>query len=238
MKDHKIVILIPAYNEAKTIDRIITEARKSFPSADIVVINDGSTDSTAEIAEKSGVFVISLPYNLGIGGAIQTGYIFAKEMGYKMAVRVDADAQHDPNDIIKIVTPILEGKSDLVIGSRFIGNKHYRSPLARRIGMVILSSFISLIIRQRVTDTTSGFQAVNEEVIKFYANDYPHDYPEPEALVVLHRAGYRIQEVPVLMRQRAGGRSSIDPFSSLYYMIKVLLAILIGLLRKSSKERR
>lgn len=175
---------------------------------------------------------------------MQTGYLFAREMGYDIAIQVDADGQHDPAEIPALIAPVLKGKADVVIGSRYIEDRGYITPFLRRVGIFILAHTISFIIgrkrsgvfckRSGVTDTTSGFRAVNRKVIEFCAREYPHDYPEPESLVLFHRAGFTIREIPITMNARYGGRSSIGQFRSLYYMVKVLLAILIGLLRKLS----
>jgi glycosyltransferase involved in cell wall biosynthesis len=228
----KILVIIPAYNEADSIGEVIGRARPSAPGADVVVIDDGSTDATAAIAQKSGALVVSLPYNLGIGGAVQTGYVFAAEMGYDIAVQVDGDGQHDPAEIAEIVAPLLAGQADVVIGSRYIEDRGYITPFLRRLGIFLLASIVSLIIRQRVTDTTSGFRAVNRRVIEFCAREYPRDYPEPESVVLFWRAGFRVREIPVTMNPRYGGESSITSMRSFYYMVKVLLAIFIGLLRR------
>ena len=243
------LVIIPAYNEESNLGGVITRVKESVPLADIVVINDGSTDLTSQIAKRMGVFVINLPYNLGIGGAMQTGYIFADEMGYDVAIQVDADGQHDPAEIPALIAPVLKGEADVVIGSRYIEDRGYITPFLRRVGIFILAHIISFIIgrkrsgvfckrsgvtckRSGVTDTTSGFRAVNRQVIEFCAREYPHDYPEPESLVLFHRAGFTIKEIPVTMNPRYGGKSSITSFRSLYYMVKVLLAIFVGLLRE------
>jgi glycosyltransferase involved in cell wall biosynthesis len=228
----KILVIIPAYNEADSIGEVISQVRTSVPEADIVVIDDGSTDATATIAQEVGALVVSLPHNLGIGGAVQTGYIFAAEMGYDIAVQVDGDGQHNPAEITEIVAPLLAGQADVVIGSRYIEDRGYITPFLRRMGIFVLASIVSLIIHQRVTDATSGFRAVNRRVIEFCAREYPHDYPEPESVVLFRRAGFRVREIPVTMNPRYGGQSSITPKRSFYYMVKVLLAIFIGLLRR------
>jgi glycosyltransferase involved in cell wall biosynthesis len=228
----KILVIIPAYNEADSIGGVISRVRTSMPEADVVVIDDGSTDATAAIAREAGALVVSLPHNLGIGGAVQTGYVFATEMGYDIAVQVDGDGQHDPSEIAEIVAPVLADQADVVIGSRYIEDRGYITPFLRRMGIFVLASIVSLIIRQRFTDTTSGFRAVNRRVIEFCAREYPRDYPEPESVVLFRRAGFRVREIPVTMNPRYGGKSSITPMRSFYYMVKVLLAIFIGLLRR------
>jgi glycosyltransferase involved in cell wall biosynthesis len=228
----EILVIIPAYNEAHSIGEVISQVKTSMPEADIVVVDDGSTDATATIAQAAGAFVVSLPNNLGIGGAMQTGYIFAAETGYDIAVQVDGDGQHDPTEICDLINAMEEYQADVVIGSRYVEDRGYITPFLRRVGIFILAYIVSLIIRQRVTDTTSGFRAVNRRVIEFCAREYPRDYPEPESVVLFRRAGFRVREIPVTMNPRYGGQSSITPMRSFYYMVKVLLAIFIGLLRR------
>ena len=227
----RILIIVPAYNEAESIASTIDSIRADAPWADIAVVNDGSQDATAEIARSKGVILLNLPYNLGIGGAMQTGYIFACERGYDVAIQVDGDGQHDPAYIPVLLAPMETGAADLVIGSRFIGPSFFRSSLPRLIGIRWFAALISLLIGRRVTDTTSGSRAANRSVIEFFASAYPQDYPEPEMVVFAHRAGFRIREVPVEMRERQGGKSSINLWRSIYYMIKVTLAILMSALR-------
>lgn len=237
-RDCKILVIIPAHNEEISISGVISNVKKGAPFADIVVVNDGSVDATADIAKTMGVMVIDLPYNLGIGAAMQAGYMFADEMGYDIAIQVDGDGQHDPFEIASLIDVLLQGEADVVIGSRYIEDRGYRTPFARRAGIFILANIISLIIRLKVTDTTSGFRAINRRAIHFCAGEYPQDYPEPESLVLFHRLGFAIKEVPVSMNPRYGGKSSITAFMSFYYMLKVLLAILVGLLREPSQSRR
>ena len=233
----EILVIIPAYNEADSIGGVISRVRTGVPEADVVVIDDGSTDATAAIAQEAGAFVVSLPHNLGIGSAVQTGYIFAAEMAYDIAVQVDGDGQHNPAEIPEIVAPLLAGQADVVIGSRYIEDRGYITPFLRQMGIFVLATIVSLIIRQRVTDTTSGFRAVTRRVIEFCAKEYPRDYPEAESVVLFRRARFRVREIPVTMNPRYGGQSSITPLRSFYYMVKVLLAIFIGLLRRGHKRR-
>jgi len=228
----KTLIIIPAYNEAKNIAQVIATTRTSAPLADILVVNDGSADDTAAIARSAGATVISLPYNLGIGGAVQTGYIFANEMGYDVVARLDGDGQHDPAQLTGLIQPVASGEADVVIGSRYVSGQGYQASLSRAIGIKLFATLVSLITGQRFTDTTSGFQAANREAVAFLAEHLPTDYPEIEGLVLLGRAGFRVREVPVTMRPRQAGESSITPFRAAYYVLKVLLAILIGLLRR------
>jgi glycosyltransferase involved in cell wall biosynthesis len=226
----RALVIIPAYNEEDSLAHVIDCVRASAPLVDIVVVNDGSMDRTASIAREKGVILLDLPYNLGIGGAVQTGYKFAADRGYDIAIQVDGDGQHPAEEIPKLID-ILQGKrSDMAIGSRFVaGRSDYNTPLARLVGIRMLSAGISLLARQRITDPTSGFRAVNRDVIRLLARMYPRDYPEPEAVVLLLRAGYSIAEVPVRMEQRLGGISSITLLNGLFYVVKVLLAIAIDI---------
>ncbi|HLV37446.1 MAG TPA: glycosyltransferase family 2 protein [Spirillospora sp.] len=227
----KTLVIIPALNEEASIAHVITTTRQYVPHADIVVVNDGSSDRTAELAAACGALVLDLPYNVGIGASVQTGFIFAAQQGYDVVVRSDGDGQHESRDLCRLIETLQSGDADVVIGTRFIENRGYQASVPRRIGILILARLISAIIGQPITDPTSGFAAFNRPAIRLFARVYPHDYPEPEALVVAHRAGLRIREIPVTMKPRYGGRSSITSLRSIYYMIKVTLAILIGLLR-------
>ncbi len=236
-KPLRLLVIIPAYNEEDSLGRVIRHVHQAQPDADIVVINDGSTDATAEIAGGHGVSVVTLPYNLGIGTAMQTGFIFARDRGYDVAVQVDGDGQHDPDEIGQLVEALEANDADVVIGSRYIEDRGYITPKLRRLGILILSGIISAIIGQRITDPTSGFRALNRHAINFCASEYPFDYPEPESVVTFKRAGLNVVEIPVTMNARYGGQSSITPLRSAYYMIKVIMAILVGLLRPASKAR-
>jgi glycosyltransferase involved in cell wall biosynthesis len=226
--------IVPAYNEAEAIDAVIAELRSFDPELEIVVVDDGSMDGTARHAEKLGVAVVRLPFNLGIGGAMQTGYQYAHEHGFDLAIQVDGDGQHDPKEIAQLIEPLLVGEADMAVGTRFAGGRRYRPPFARRIGIQLFARVVSLIVRQRVTDTTSGFRAVNRKGIALFASDYPHDYPEVETTVLVHQHRLRMVEVPVAMRTRAAGRSSITLFQSIYYMLKVSIALFVGLFRRPS----
>ncbi len=229
----KILVIVPAYNEEESIAGVISDLRQHVPGADIVVVNDGSRDRTREIARGAGVTVLDLPVNLGIGGAMQAGYLYAANNGYDVAVQFDGDGQHRAGEIEKLLRPLAAGEADLVIGSRFMQPGEYRAPFFRRIGMLIFSFTLSRILAGPVTDTTSGFRAVNGAVARYFSRQYPEDYPEVEALVLVHRQGLRIAEVPVSMRERTGGQTSITALRSVYYMVKVLLAVFIDLLKKT-----
>jgi glycosyltransferase involved in cell wall biosynthesis len=224
--------ILPAFNEAGSIGRVIAEIRAFDPGFRIVVVDDGSADDTAGEAERAGARVVRLPYNLGIGAAVQTGYQYARANGFEIAVQIDGDGQHDPHDLEQLLAPLAREEVDLVIGSRFCGESDYRAPLARRIGIGLLAAVVSLIVRRRITDPTSGFRAVNRKGIVLFAGNYPHDYPEAEANVLVARHRLRLVEVPVTMRMRETGRSSITALRSLYYMIKVTLALFVSVFRR------
>jgi glycosyltransferase involved in cell wall biosynthesis len=227
------IAIVPAFNEQETIARVIDEIRAFDPELEIVVVDDGSRDRTAAVAEQRGAHVVRLPFNLGIGGAVQTGFHYAFEHGFRLAVRIDGDGQHDPSQLGSLLEPVLAGEADIAVGSRFAGRGGYQSSRPRRAGITILAYTVSLLVRRRVTDPTSGFQALNRHAIGLFAADYPHDIPEVEAVLMLHKHRLRMVEVPVRMRERAGGRSSIGAVFAIYYMVKVLLALFVGLFRKN-----
>ncbi len=229
----RTLVIIPALNEEASIARVVGLVRQHAPWTDVCVINDGSADATGQMAEDAGAIVLHLPYNVGIGAAVQTGFMYAEQQGYQVVVRNDGDGQHEPGDIQRIVCALQEEGLDVVIGSRYLEDRGYVTSLPRRTGIIILAKLISLIVRQRVTDPTSGFCAFNRRTIRLCAQLYPHDYPEPESVVMLHRAGLKMREIPVTMLPRQGGVSSITPVRSFYYMVKVILAILVGLLRRA-----
>jgi hypothetical protein len=226
--------IVPAHNEAAAIAATVREIHHWAPEFDVVVIDDGSTDATALVATQAGARVLKLPFNLGIGGAMQTGYVYAAEHGYEIAVQVDGDGQHDARDISLLLTHMEENPGiDMVVGSRFLVNAEggYRSSASRRAGIVIFARLLSLITGQRVTDPTSGFRMINRIGIRLFATDYPHDYPEVEAVLLVHAHKLRSCEVPVTMRPRTSGSSAISSTQSVYYMLKVLLAVFVGLFR-------
>jgi hypothetical protein len=226
--------IVPAFNEEGSIAAVVGELLAYDPGLRVVVVDDGSTDRTAEAARASGAKVISLPFNLGIGGAVQTGFRYAWEQGFDVAVRADGDGQHDPAELDAILRPVLADEADVAVGSRFIGGDGYRSSRSRRAGIRLLAWIVSALTRQRITDPTSGFQAANRLGIRLFAADYPHDYPEAEATVMVFKHRLRLQEVPVKMRARESGRSSITTVRSVYYMVKVVLAIFVALFRRKA----
>jgi glycosyltransferase involved in cell wall biosynthesis len=223
----KRIAIVPALNEEGSVGRVIDEIHAFDPGFDIVVVDDGSTDRTAGIAADRGAHVLRLPFNLGIGGAVQTGYRFAFERGYDVAVQVDGDGQHDAAQLPTILEPVLTGQAD-----HFAHGSGYQSSFMRRLGIKVFAMVVSAVVGQKVTDTTSGFRAVNRKGIALFAADYPHDYPEVEATVMSVKHKLRLHEVPVEMRERASGASSITALRSVYYMTKVLLAIFVGLFRR------
>ncbi|WP_029323462.1 glycosyltransferase family 2 protein [Butyrivibrio sp. AE3004] len=226
-KKSDVLIIIPAYNEAANIENIVDEITTGYPQYDYVVVNDGSSDNTAKILKKRKYNHINCPINLGIGGAIQTGYRYAKENEYDIAVQIDGDGQHDPAYIGEIIAPIQRGEADYVIGSRFVNKEGFQSSATRRIGIHFLSFLIAVLCLRRVKDVTSGFRAVNRFFINVFADNYPIDYPEPEAIMDAVMRRKRILELPVVMREREAGKSSINLKRSAYYMIKVSLDIIV-----------
>jgi glycosyltransferase involved in cell wall biosynthesis len=226
------IAIVPARNEEASLGPLLAEIRAAESDLGIVVINDGSTDATAQVAVSAGVPVVNLPFNVGIGGTVQTGYQYALEHGYDVAIQVDGDGQHDPSEIGRVLEPIFQDRADLVVGTRFVSGGGYRGTRLRRVGIRIFAKVVSLMVGQRVSDTTSGFRAVNRKALRLFAAQYPHDYPEVESIVLLSRHGLRMLEVPVQMRVRETGASSITALQAAYYMIKVLLALFIGLFRR------
>jgi glycosyltransferase involved in cell wall biosynthesis len=227
--------IVPAFNEADAIVSTVAAIRQWAPDFDVLVVDDGSTDATAERATQSGAAVLRMPFNLGIGGAMQSGYIYALEHGYEVAVQVDGDGQHDPRHIRDLLDHLRDDPElNMVTGSRFLASSGvgFQSSAARRAGIRIFSSLVSIITRQRVTDPTSGFRMTNRRGIELFARDYPHDYPEVEAILLMHAHRLRSGEIPVVMQPRLTGKSAISSTQSVYYMVKVLLAVFVGLFRR------
>ena len=225
----KVLVIIPAYNEEGAIENVIKSVRETVAFADILVVNDGSKDNTSSIARENGASVVDLPYNLGIGGAMQTGYLYAYKNNYDVAIQLDGDGQHNPIYIPDMLEQLKE--NDMVIGSRYKETTGYRSTFFRRFGMLIFSFLLLVFSGRKFSDTTSGFRAVNKKVIKFFALNYPTDYPEVEVLIRLCKLKYKICEISVEMEERKTGTSFVTPIRSVYYMIKVTLGIIVSSMR-------
>lgn len=224
----KILIIIPAYNEAENIEKVVTHLQQVHPEVDYLIVNDCSTDETEAICKKHNFNIVHLPTNLGIGGGVQTGYQYAVNKNYDIAVQMDGDGQHNPEYLDLLIKPIIAGQADITIGSRFITKEGFQSSGMRRLGINFLSFLIRICCGAKIKDVTSGFRAVNKKFIRYYSSHYADDYPEPEAIVSAKLCGAVIHEVPVVMEERLGGVSSINPLKSVYYMIKVSLAILFA----------
>ena len=225
--DKKILVLIPCYNEEQNIVNTVERLKDTCPDVDFLVINDCSTDGSAALLQSHGYPFLDLPVNLGIGGGVQCGYRYAKRCGYDVAVQMDGDGQHDPAYLYEIVQPVLDGRCDMCIGSRFIKKEGFQTSFMRRVGIRFVSSLIWLLCGRRVLDVTSGFRATSARMTAYFADHYATDYPEPEAILAASLAGFSVSEAPVVMRERQGGVSSISSFKSVYYMVKVSLALLI-----------
>jgi glycosyltransferase involved in cell wall biosynthesis len=229
----KIIVLIPAYNEGSRIAEVVRNVHRTVPDYDILVVNDGSRDNTAAAAADAGATVLSHPFNMGYGVAIQTGYKYASAKGYDFLAQMDGDGQHDPAHIERLLEPVIAGKTDLAIGSRFLEVGSYEPSLARRIGMAFFRKLVSWITGTRITDSTSGYQAFNRDVIRFFTTEvFPCDYPDADMLITLHRAGFRMKEVPVRMYSNVEGKSMHGGIKPFYYIFKMLLSIFVTLLRK------
>ncbi len=223
----KILVLIPCYNEEANIVKTVERLRELCPDVDYLVINDCSTDRSAALLKEHGYEYLDLPVNLGIGGGIQCGYVYANANNYDVTVQMDGDGQHDPAYLMHIVEPVLNGELDMCIGSRFIRHEGFQTSFMRRVGIRFLSGMIFLLCGQRLLDVTSGFRATGRAMTEYFARNYAADYPEPESNLAACLAGFRVGEVPVIMRERQGGVSSISSFKSAYYMIKVSLSLII-----------
>jgi len=233
-QDLRLLAIVPAYNEAEMVGRVVRDIKRHAPGFSVLVVDDGSVDETVARAEEEGAIVLRHPFNLGIGGAMQSGYKYALAHGYDVAVQVDGDGQHKPEYLLEMLDALRteSNMADMVYGTRFRGDPGYKVPLGRRLGNLVFSLVLSAITRRRITDPTSGFRMVNRRGIELFARDYPHDYPEVEAILMLHNNRLRIHEVQVRMNARGFGRSSIDYPRAAYYMVKVMLALFVGLLRR------
>lgn len=230
----KVLVIIPAYNEQESIEKVINKIYEQYDNIDVVVINDGSKDNTSIEAKKTQATVIDLPCNLGIGGAVQTGYLYAFRNDYDVAIQIDGDGQHDSAYIKYMVELIEQGQANMVIGSRFIENTGYKQTFARMLGIRINSGIIKLLTKKKIYDTTSGFRAVNKEIIKAFSNSYPYDYPEPSTNMEMILQGKKIKEIPVKMYNRTTGKSSIPPLKSVKYMLKVTLSLFLMKIKKEN----
>ena len=226
----RCLVIVPVFNESGSIRKVIQRLRRALPEYDVLVVDDGSTDDTVRQV-PAGIPVLSLPFNLGIGGAMQTGYRYAALHGYDVAIQVDGDGQHRPSEVRRLVEHLQTGEADLVLGSRFLEEKRYKQSFTRKSGGLVLRTLIRLLVNRDLTDCTSGFRAANRKVILAFAHWYPEDYPEPEVILLLHRAGYRLGELGVRMRQRRTGRSSISLTRGLFYVLKVTVCLLLDLVR-------
>ena len=234
--DH-VAIIIPAYNEAERIATTLNSIR-NHSNADIIVVSDGSTDNTAQEVRAQGAKLIALPFNLGYGAALQTGFKYALSKGYEFAVQMDADGQHDPSAIQSLLEPVFKSDADITLGSRFLGEGHYKAPFTRRTGMILFSIIVRIITGKEVTDPTSGFQAMNRKVMTFYASDaYPTDYPDADVIIMLHRRGFTFKEVPVRMEMLTGKVSMHSGFKPFYYIFKMFLSIFVTLLRSKGEGK-
>lgn len=228
----RVLIIIPAHNEEDSLPGTLAEVRAKAPGVDVLVVDDGSRDGTTATARTAGVPVVRHSVNLGVGGALQTGFRWAVEHGYAIGVQLDADGQHDPAYLGALLEPVLAGRCDIAIGSRYVTRTAYRAPLHRRLGMVVFAAVVRLALGQRITDTTSGFRAYALPVMQVCQHDFPKDFPDAPLLIALSRRGFRLEEVAVEMRERVAGQSFYTLGKQLYYPYKNLLASLMALLRR------
>lgn len=235
----RTLVIIPAYNEEVNIGDVIQKIKNYCPELDILVVDDGSSDGTARIASNLGALVVTHPFNMGYGITLQTGYKYAVRNKYDFIVQMDGDGQHDPRYIKELLREIEGGSVDVVIGSRFISGVKYKAPLNRKVGMFLFSRLVSLIIRKKITDSTSGFQALNNRAFRFLTNDiYPSDFPDADVIIMLHRAGFRIKEVPLVMYRKHGSKSMHSGLKPIYYVFKMVLSIFVTLLRSKSQPEQ
>jgi len=230
--NRRVLVIIPAHDEEASLPATLAEVRARAPEVDLLVVDDGSHDATAHVARAAGVAVVRHPVNLGVGGALQTGFRFACEHGYDIGVQLDADGQHDPSYLGVLLAPVLAGRCNVSIGSRYVTSSGYRAPLHRRLGMLLFSGVVQLALGQRITDTTSGFRAYDRAVMEVCQHDFPKDFPDAPLLIALARRGFKLLEVPVVMRERVAGRSFYTLGKQLYYPYKNLLASLMALIRR------
>lgn len=233
----KVLIIIPAYNEEKSIEKVVENLRKNYPQYDYLIVNDGSKDRTEQICRERNYNFVTLPINLGIGGGVQTGYMYAVKNNYDIAIQMDGDGQHNPDYIEKLIEPIVKGEADMTIGSRFIEKEGFQTSFMRRLGINIIRGVIKMCCGITVKDNTSGFRASSKELTRYFSENYAQDYPEPEAIVTSVLNGYKVKEVPVVMNEREEGVSSINATKSVYYMVKVSLALIIHRLGYQKKRR-
>ncbi len=233
MSAPRVLVIVPAHDEQESLPVTLDELREKAPGLDVLVVDDGSRDRTAQVARDRGVPVVIHAVNLGVGGALQTGFCWALRHGYDVGVQLDADGQHDPAYLAALLEPVMRGVCDVSIGSRYVARSGYRAPLARRLGMMLFSSVVRLSVGQRITDTTSGFRAYDREVMEICQHDFPKDFPDAPLLIDLARRGFRLIEVPVEMRAREAGRSFYTLGKSLYYPYKNILASLMVLLKRA-----
>lgn len=232
----KSLVILPAFNEAESLETLLVELAREAPEVDVLVVSDGSTDSTASVARCHGARVLELPVNLGVGGAVQAGCAYALEHGYKYAIRIDADGQHPPSAIPSMLAELQKGDADVITASRFLGNSLRVSSRFRSLGIAMLARFLSAICHTTITDPTSGFQGVNQLALQLFARSYPFDYPEPEALALLSRLGFRFREIGVQFRKRIAGKSTIHGLDTLYFAFKVFLALCVGRARSLDSD--